>query len=176
MTKPWHPHSKDTKIDTLIALTEKLIKGGKRGNGQKGTGKGARGDKGGYRGKGPQVDAPAPEVHPPCACCGLTNHKKADCKHREKICSVCDKQGHVWKICRHREVETGADASAPPKKKGTASDECETCIQVPWPCIKCGALSYNQQLQTGETTSCAATRAQPKEDPAPPQMRRRTRW
>ena len=34
MTKPsWRPNSKDTKIDTLIALTEQLIKGGKGSKG-----------------------------------------------------------------------------------------------------------------------------------------------
>ena len=62
MTNPWHPNSKDVKIDTLIALTAKLvgrrdIKGGGdrgiKGKGTKGTGKGAKGGKGESRGKGP---------------------------------------------------------------------------------------------------------------------------
>ena len=92
MTNPWHPKSKDMKIDTLIALTKKLIKGGgNKGKGQKGTEKGVKGGKGGSKGKGPQADIPVTGSFPPCKCCGRVNHKYADCIQRDKVCSVCDK-------------------------------------------------------------------------------------
>ena len=98
----WHPHSKDTKLDTPIALTTKLVKGQGQGakaggNGSKGQGKGkgkaSKGGKGGSRGKGPDAnDAGTNATEPkPCRCCGKTNHKRAECKHRDKECGVCGK-------------------------------------------------------------------------------------
>jgi len=172
MTIPWRPRSKDTRIDTLIALTEKLIKGGgNKGTGQKGTEKGVKGGKGGSKGKGPQADIPVTRSFPPCKCCGRVNHKYADCIHRDKVCSVCDKLGHMWRVCRHREEGQSATTAHPKSVKkdaAAAAEECETCMAIPWPCIKRSALSYNQKLQKCERPSCGAKRVQPKSEPKPP--------
>ena len=114
--KQWHPHSKDVKIETLIALThckasEGQGQGAKAGgNGSKGQGKGkwkaSKRGKSGPKGKGPDAnDAGTIATEPkPCKCCGKTNHKRADCKHRDKECSVCGKNGHLWNVGRHREA------------------------------------------------------------------------
>ena len=52
--------------------------------------------------------------------CGLIGHKKADCRHKDKTCSVCGKVGHLKATCR---AEGGgafkaAAAPAPAPKKG----------------------------------------------------------
>lgn len=34
-----------------------------------------------------------------CYCCGIKGHRKPQCKWREKFCSECGKQGHVYRVC-----------------------------------------------------------------------------
>jgi hypothetical protein len=91
------------------------------------------------------------------------NHDKADCIHSDKECSVCGKVGHIWRVCRKRE---GAQDEKK-KEAAPAGDECEPCLAIPWPCMKCSALSYNQKLQKCEKQSCGAKRVQAKTDPKP---------
>ena len=35
-----------------------------------------------------------------CYCCGLTGHKVAQCKFRDKSCRICGKKGHLAKMCK----------------------------------------------------------------------------
>ena len=76
------------------AVWKKSSKGNKCSKADKGNGKGTKGGQGGPKGgKGPLADAPG--THPPCRCCGLTNHAKRNCKHLDKACSICNKTGHL---------------------------------------------------------------------------------
>ena len=35
-----------------------------------------------------------------CKCCGFQGHKREDCYHKEKKCNVCNKIGHLAKVCK----------------------------------------------------------------------------
>ena len=99
--KQWHHHSKHNKLDSILAALTSVVKGqgakagGNRSKGQgKGKGKVSKGaGKGGSKGKGPDhADTGTYATEPkPCKCCGRTNHKHADCIHREKECGICGK-------------------------------------------------------------------------------------
>ncbi len=40
--------------------------------------------------------------HKPCDTCGLTNHRRGDCKYREFTCNSCKKKGHLERVCRQK--------------------------------------------------------------------------
>jgi hypothetical protein len=78
-----------------------------------------------------------------CTCCGMTNHTKKDCKHKDKNCSVCGKTGHLSKVCK-----SGGNAS---KGKGKGKGGERTYVQAGVPsdatkCHHCERAGHQQSL------------------------------
>ena len=45
------------------------------------------------------------KVNGSCYCCGFNGHWKFECKHRNKICTICDKVGHSKATCWRKFVQ-----------------------------------------------------------------------
>lgn len=40
-----------------------------------------------------------------CFCCGKDGHLKAECSLREKFCSECGVRGHIFKVCKSKQIK-----------------------------------------------------------------------
>jgi len=88
----------------------------------KGDGKGGKGGKGKAaaatpgaenKGKGNKKEDKGKVI---CLSCGLDNHKREDCKHRNADCTNCKMSGHLAKVCKKvaAPATTTAAAATPP--------------------------------------------------------------
>ena len=41
-----------------------------------------------------------------CFSCGETGHSRKHCKHRDKVCCLCNLKGHIAKVCRKTRVHS----------------------------------------------------------------------
>ena len=38
-----------------------------------------------------------------CKCCGSNSHSKQNCSKRFETCNICDKKGHLAKVCYYND-------------------------------------------------------------------------
>ena len=104
------------------------------------------------KGKKTAAPPPAPAAAPaakPCLCCGVANHTKADCKKKDSTCSVCNKVGHLKKMCRSAAPAAAALVPAPKGKKGQAAAPAAK------PCLCCGAVNHNKPDCKKKDSTCS---------------------
>ena len=139
-----------------------------------GDGKGRKGDKG-YNGtkgsaKGGQ-DAAVPE--PPqqiyCKCCGKYGHPKSQCRHLQKACNNCHKQGHLQHLCTATKQEQSDNAG-----NGDDGSKKKAADKVPWLCEVCCEFNEDIHLfKCRRTKDCTGTspkktyKANAAKDPSP---------
>lgn len=60
-----------------------------------------------------------------CACCGFQGHRKEDCFQKEKSCKICNKVGHLARMCKNKGGDDKDDS-----KEEDAEDEFVGTVEV----------------------------------------------